>query len=153
MSARAQQFLELYREARVEDQRKYYLRTAQEFEAAHRQLLLTSSLVFGVSAAIALVAGLDVPGKLVWAILAAVLPAITTALAAYEGLYAFIRVSKLYTDAARNLRLVEAPNLSESADEQVAVAAYVAQIEEIFKRERGQWGQLAAEEPDHSEQQ
>ena len=153
MSSRAQQFVEVYRHARIEDQRKYYLRTANEFEAARRQLLLTSSLVFGASAAVGLIAGLDVPGKLVWAILAAVLPMITTALAAYEGLYGFARVSKLYMDAARNLRLVEAPTLSEPADEPAAIAAYVAQVEEIFKRERGQWGQLAAEEPDQPAQQ
>ena len=147
MSSRGRQFVEVYRHARVEDQRKYYVRTADEFEAARRQLLLTSSLVFGASAAVGLIAGLDVPGKLVWAILAAVLPVLTTALAAYEGLYGFARVSKLYRDAARNLRLIEAPTLSHSADEPEAIAAFVAQVEEIFEHERGQWGQLAAEEP------
>jgi hypothetical protein len=152
VSARARQFVELYRAARVEDQRDFYLRRADEFEGAHRQLLLVSSLVFGISGAVGLIAGLDVPGKLVWAILAAVLPAITTALAAYQGLYAFERIAKLYGDAARNLRLVEAPRLSDSADESAAVAAYVNQVEAIFKRERGQWGQLAAEEAGEKEQ-
>lgn len=151
MSERARQFVEVYRAARVEDQRDYYHRTAKEFEAAHRQLLLASSLVFGLSGAVGLIAGLDVPAKLVWAILAAVLPAITTALAAYQGLYAFERIAKLYGDAARNLRLVEAPTLSDSADEPAAVAHYVNQVESIFKRERGQWGQLVDDEPDQEE--
>jgi hypothetical protein len=151
MSARARQFVEIYRTARVEDQRNYYHRTAHEFEAAHRQLLLVSSLVFGISGAVGLIAGLDVPGKLVWAILAAILPAITTALAAYQGLYAFERVAKLYGDAARNLRLIEGPKLSDSADELAAVAFYVNQVESIFKRERGQWGQLVAAEPGEEE--
>jgi hypothetical protein len=98
-----------------------------------------------------LIAGLDVPGKLVWAILAAVLPAITTALAAYEGLYAFARVSKLYADAARNLRLLEAPRLAGTAEDQAAITAYVAQVEEIFRRERSQWGQLSIEDPTKQE--
>jgi SMODS and SLOG-associating 2TM effector domain 1 len=151
VSNRAQQFVEVYRQARVEDQRNYYLRSAREYEAAHRQLLFTSSLVFGVSSAVGLIAGLDVPGKLIWAILAAVLPAITTVLTAYDGLYAFERIAKLYNDAVRNLRLVEAPTLSDPSEERAAVAAYVAQVEEIFKRERGQWGQLATEEPDRPE--
>lgn len=146
MSRRARQFVDVYRASRVDDQREYYVRRSREFQAAHRQLLLVSSIVFGISGAVGLVAGLDVPGKLVWAVLAAVLPAITTALAAYEGLYAFERVSKLYGDAARNLRLSEAPELSDSADDPAAVAAYVTQVEAIFKRERGQWGQLTSEE-------
>jgi SMODS and SLOG-associating 2TM effector domain 1 len=152
VSDRTRQFVEVYRASRVENQRDYYVRRAAEFEAAHRQLLLVSSLVFGLSSAVALVAGLDVPGKLVWAILAAVLPAITTALAAFEGLYAFERVAKLYGDAARNLRLVEAPELSGSTDESATVAAYVNQVEAIFVRERGQWGQLMAEEAGEEEQ-
>jgi hypothetical protein len=151
MTGRARQFVDVYRAARVEDQRNYYLRRANEFEAAQQQLLLVSSLVFGISGAVGLIAGLDVPGKLLWAILAAILPAITTALAAYQGLYAFDRIAKLYGDAARNLRLVSAPRLSDSADESAAVAAYVSQVEAIFRRERGQWGQLVAEEADEEE--
>ena len=62
MSNRAQQFVEVYRQARVEDQRAYYLRSAGGYEAAHRQLLFTSSLVFGVSSGVCLIAGLDLPG-------------------------------------------------------------------------------------------
>jgi SMODS and SLOG-associating 2TM effector domain 1 len=152
MSGRAQQFVDVYRAARVEDQRNYYLRRAKEFEAAQRQLLLVSSLVFGTSGAVGLIAGLEFPGKLFWAILAAILPAITTALAAYQGLYAFERIAKLYGDAARNLRLVSSPRLSDSADESAAVDAYVNQVEAIFRRERGQWGQLVAEEAGEEEQ-
>jgi hypothetical protein len=151
VSTRTEQFIAVYKAARVDNQREYYLRAAREFQAAHRQLLLTSSVVFGISSAAALIAGLDVPGKLVWAILAAVLPAITTALAAYEGLYAFARVAKLYGDAARNLRLLEAPPLAGSPDDQAAIAGYVAQVEEIFRRERSQWGQLTIEDPTKQE--
>jgi hypothetical protein len=142
VSDRSQQFVEVYTRARVEDQRDYYRRRAEDFQRSHRQLLLISSIVFGLSGAAGLVAGLDVPGKLIWAIVAAVLPAITTAIAAYDGLYAFERLTKLYTDAARNLRLVEAPKLADSPGDRATIANFVVQVEEIFKRERGQWGQL-----------
>jgi hypothetical protein len=145
VSVHAQQFVEVYRQARIDDQRSFYERRASSFEVAHRQLLLTSAIVFGLTAAIGLIAGLNVPGKLVWAILAAILPAITTVLAAYEGLYAFERIAKLYRDAARNLRRVETPKLSGAVDEDAAVAHYVAEVEQIFTNERGQWGQLAVE--------
>ena len=152
MSDRAQQFVEVYRQARLVDQRTYYERTASRFQAAQRQLLLTSAIVFGISATVGLIAGLDVPGKLVWAILAAILPAITTVLSAYEGLYAFERVAKLNRDAARNLRRVEIPNLSAAADERTVIAQYVAGVEQILTNERGQWGQLGVEKPSEPEQ-
>jgi sialate O-acetylesterase len=111
--------------------------------AAHRQLLLVSAVLFGTSGTVALISGIDVPGKVVWAVLAAVLPAATTAIAAYEGLFAFERVAKLYRDAARNLRRVAPPIVGDTAAADAAVTAYVAEVERIFERERGQWGQLS----------
>jgi hypothetical protein len=144
MSARQEQFLEVYRLARVEDQRGYHEHAAAKAEAAHRQLLLITAMVFGVSAAVAILAGLDISGKLVWAVLAAVLPATTTVLSAYNGLYAFERVTKLSRDAARNLRRVQPPQIAH-ADPQTSVSNYVADVERILEKERGQWGQLAVE--------
>jgi hypothetical protein len=150
VSGHAEQFLEVYRQARVEDQRLYYERSARRSQAAHRQLLLTSAVVFGISATAGLIAGLDVRGNLVWAILAAVLPAVTTVLSAYEGLYAFERIAKLYRDAARNLRRAEPPNISGAGDQRTALTRYVAEVEQVLTAERGQWGQLAVEPPpDH----
>jgi len=137
--------VEVYRRARVDDQRVFYERRAETFENAHQQLLLASAVVFGVSATVGLLAGLDVPGKVVFAIVAAVLPAVTTVLTAYEGLFAFQRVAKLYRDAARNLRRLDPPTPGDAA----AIARYVAEVERVFTNERGQWGQLALET--HSE--
>jgi hypothetical protein len=143
MSSRQEQFLEVYRSARVEDQRGYHEDTVARAEAAHRQLLLITAVVFGVSAAVAILAGLDISGKLVWAVLAAVLPATTTVLTAYSGLYAFERVAKLSRDAARNLRRVQPPRTARG--EQSTVSDYVLDVERILEKERGQWGQLAVE--------
>ena len=145
MSTRAQQFLEVYSIARVEDQRAYYDRTVKRFESRRRQVLLASSVVFGVAATVGLIAGLDVRGKVVWAALAAILPAVTTALAAYDGVYAFERITKLNRDAARNLMRIAVPELAEAGGSQAAVAGYVADVEQVFARERGQWGQLQIE--------
>jgi hypothetical protein len=139
---RDRQFAQLYRDARVEDQRRYYEGKAAQNEAAHRQLLLVSSVLFGLSSTVALVAGIDMEGKKAWAILAAVLPALTTAVTAYAGLFSFERVAKLYRDAARNLRRVAPPGFDGGADAREAVVAYVDAIERIFEQERGQWGQL-----------
>jgi SMODS and SLOG-associating 2TM effector domain 1 len=144
MSSREEQFLEVYRLARVEDQRGYHEQAATTAEAAHRQLMLITAIVFGVSAAVAVLAGLDISGKLVWAVLAAVLPATTTVLAAYNGLYAFERVTKLSRDAARNLRRVQPPRIGHG-DALSAVSGYVTDVERILEKERGQWGQLAVQ--------
>lgn len=143
MSSRHEQFLEVYRLARVEDQRGYHEEAAARAAAAHRQLLLITAVVFGVSAAVTILAGLDISGKLVWAVLAAVLPATTTVLSAYNGLYAFERVAKLSRDAARNLRRAQPPRTADGG--QSAVSSYVVEVERILEKERGQWGQLAVE--------
>jgi hypothetical protein len=129
MTQRAGEFLEIYRVGRIDD----------------RQLLLLSSILFGVAALCGLLAGLQISGKLGFAIAAAVIPPLTTALAAYEGLYAFERNAKLYRDAARNLSLVRAPSAATVTGE--SLAEFVAGIEAIFAREQGQWGQLAAKVP------
>jgi hypothetical protein len=85
---------------------------------------------------------LHISGKLVWAVLAAVLPA--TALSAYNGLSAFERVTTLSRDAARNLRRVQPPRIAHS-DAQGEVSDYVMDVVRILEKERGQWGQLAVE--------
>jgi hypothetical protein len=144
VSSRQEQFLGVYRIVRVENQREYYERAAANAEAAHRQLLLITAIVFGVSGAVAVLAGLDIPGRRAWAVLAAILPALTTALSAYNGLYSFERVRKLFRDAARNLRRTQPPRAAES-DAQEAVCRYVANVEQILASERGQWGQLDLE--------
>ena len=145
MNERERELVELYRRARADDQRGYYERTAARFEAAHQQLLLGSAVVFGLSGAAAALSGIDVPVNLVWAILATVLPAATTAIAAYEGLFGFERVAKLYRDAARNLRHIPPPVVEDSPEAAAAATAYVAAAERIMERERAQWGQLSRE--------
>ena len=88
---------------------------------------------------------MDLSGKLVWAILAAVLHHHRLYFHSYEGLFAFERIAKLYRDAARNLRRVQPPLLGDEASAMKAVGLYVANVEGILERERGQWGQLAVE--------
>ena len=82
------------------------------------------------------------------AVLAAILPALATALAAYGALFAFDRHAKLYADAVRNLGGLEEPDLATAGDDREAEEAltrYVEQVEKIFRDEQSQWGQLAAE--------
>ena len=148
MSTRPAEVLDLYSAARLDDQRRYYEKRRSEFERAHGELLILSAVLLGATSTVSGLAGVDIGGKLVWAILAAVLPALSTALAAYGGLFGFERHAKLYGDAVHNLGLIDAPELSGPMDErkaEEAVRTYVEQVEKVFETEQAQWGQLAAE--------
>jgi hypothetical protein len=148
VSSRADQVLDLYRVARMEDQLGFYDKRRTEFHRAHGELLVVSAVLLGATSTASALAGVEIRGKLVWAIFAAILPALSTAVAAYGALFAFERQAKLYGDAVRNLGLLEEPDLSHAADHGdagEAVTKYVEQVERVFRDEQSQWGQLATE--------
>jgi hypothetical protein len=151
MNARDEQFLALYQRHRFKDQQGWYEQRRAEFDAAHSQVVtLTAGLMVLVAAAAAL-ASADVGGlKPLWSVLAVVFPGLSTALAAYNGLYAFEQQAKLYRDAANTLFRAGAdvPTLQQGLAEtryRDALRAYIEQTEGIFRREQGQWGQLVSE--------
>lgn len=151
MTERAKQYLALYRECRLEDQRRFYEGRQKEFETARDEVIwLTAFLMVLTAGAAALAAGNI--GKLqeLWSILAVVFPALSTALVAYDGLYAFERQAKLYGDAANALLRARAdsPDLKPPMDDaafEAALSAHVQQIELILAGEQAQWGQLIGE--------
>lgn len=148
MRSRAEQVLDFYRVARLEDQLGYYERRRAEFDRAHGELLVASAVLLGATSTVSALAGTEIPGKLVWAIFAVIFPVLSTALAAYGGLFLFERHAKIYGDAVRSLILLEEPDLSRRVDDHdagEAVASYVQQVEDVFHNEQSQWGQLAAE--------
>ena len=139
--------LEVYRLCRIDDQLKYYGDRRLEYDRAISQLGAVSGLVLALGGTSAALAGASVGGHEIWAIMAAVFPAVATALAAYGALYAFEQQAKIYADAVKALRRIdrEPPDLKEAADPAPAVHEYVERAEEIFRREQGQWGQLISE--------
>lgn len=151
MSERDEQFLGLYHQYRFEDQRGWYERRRAEFEAAHGQVITLTGLLMVLAGTAAALAAADVGGlKVLWGVLAVVFPALSTALSAYNGLYAFERQAQLYRDAANMMLHVraEAPDLKPGITEagyRQALSAYVNKVEGILRREQGQWGQLISE--------
>jgi hypothetical protein len=149
VSDRERQALTVLQAARVEDQlENYYGRTAAEYARASAQSVAASAVLLSLTTLAGTLAGLDIAGKGGWAIAAAILPALATALAAYDALFGFERVSKLFFDAIRSLRRIEAPDLTQIADDAeaaTAVAAYAEAIEAVLAKEQAQWGQLTAE--------
>jgi hypothetical protein len=151
MTERNQQFLALYRKHRFEDQRAFYDSRRREFETARDQVLWLTAVFMVLTAAVAALASANVGGlKSLWSVLAVAFPALSTALAAYNALYAFERQAKIYGDAANALLRARAdsPDLKPPMDDtafQQALSAHVEQIEQILRSEQAQWGQLIGE--------
>jgi hypothetical protein len=148
MSRRSDEVLMLYRAARVEDQVDYYRRTSTEYDRAGAQSVALAAVLLSLTTLAGTLAGLEISGKLGWAIAATVIPAVSTALAAYDAVFGFERVSKLYADAMRSLRLIEEPDLAvieDDAEAEAEVAAYAESVEAVLLKEQAQWGQLTAE--------
>jgi hypothetical protein len=104
-----------------------------------------------LTAAVAVLGSANVGGpRWVWSILGVVFPALSTALSAYNAVYAFERQGKIYGDAANALLRARAdspdvkPPLDDAAFEK-ALGAHVEQVEQILRNEQAQWGQLIGE--------
>ena len=151
MRERDQQFLALYEKHRFEDQRAFYDSRRREFDTARDQVLWLIAVFMVLTAAVAALASAKVGGlKSLWSILAVAFPALSTALSAYNALYAFERQAKIYGDAANALLRARAdsPDLKPPMDDaafQEALSAHVEQVEQILRSEQAQWGQLIGE--------
>jgi hypothetical protein len=148
MIERSSQALALYRAARVKDQLDFYAKRSSEYDRAAAQSVAVAAVLLSLTTLTGALAGLDISGKMGWAIAATVIPAISAALAAYDALFGFERVSKLYRDAIQSLHRIKEPDLSGLEDEATAaaeVAAYASAVEAVLRKEQAQWGQLTAE--------
>ncbi|HEY5705533.1 MAG TPA: SLATT domain-containing protein [Terrimicrobiaceae bacterium] len=146
---RDKQFLALYRAHRFEDQRKFYHKRRDEFEAARDQSgWLISFLLILTGAASALASAPELGGpKWLWSVMAIAFPALSTALSAYSSLYGFERQGKIYGDAENALigARSDAPDVRQPVDNAAfhqALSEHVQQIEQILSAEQAQWGQL-----------
>jgi hypothetical protein len=137
-----QQVMALYKKYRIDDQIDgFYEPRSAEYRSAFRQSAVAKSLLLGLGAIAGALAGANVGGhRVLWSVLAAAFPALSTALVAYDGLIAFERLTKLYGDVVRSVARVEKP--SGPNPQAAEVSDYVATVEGIFLREQGQWGQL-----------
>ncbi len=145
----ARQFLRIYERYRYRDQLAFYRDRQKEFSRAQNQTLsLSIALIFLAALAGALEAIPLSWLRLVCLLLAAICPILSTALTAYNTLYAFGRQAKLYQDAFYNLQKVRAQQLEDQqglSDDEFSrqLHRYVQQVEKILQIEQGQWGQLA----------
>lgn len=151
MSMREQQFLKCYQEYRYNNQRDWYRSRIEEFESARNEAVVLISILIGCAGISSVLATANVLGwRAAWVLLAIIFPALATALAAYERLYAFDRQAKIYRDAVQRLpRALEykpdAPEGMSPDDYSKATITFVLEVENISRTENGQWGQLINE--------
>jgi len=148
---RHEQFLNLYQTCRHKDQAGFYKARCVEFNRARRQAIITAGVLMFLTAMVSILTTTDLfLPKWGWAALSVFFPALSTALTAYNSLFAFEQQLKIYQDAFRAMHRAEADayQLRQAADEADypnRVEAYVEQVEEILRKEQSQWGQLTSE--------
>jgi hypothetical protein len=151
MSQREQLFWDLYHEQRHMNQLDWYQSRVEEFEKAQYQATILTIVLMTLAGVVSILGSVDLAGFAAgWGVLAVVFPVLATALSTYVSVFAFERQAKLYQDAIEGLNYVEVlqanarVNLPE-AYYGAALKGYVGQVEDIFAREQGQWGQLISE--------
>jgi hypothetical protein len=139
---RNSEFAALYTEDRLLDQLNFYNKRRVEAERARDQAIGAKAVLLGLAAVAGVVGATYSATRPAMAITAAFLAAFATALTAYQSLYAYPRLAKLYKDAETSLTALRALGLGAEL-EASELRARVELIETVFTQENGQWGQLA----------
>jgi hypothetical protein len=150
VSDRADQLVLFYREHRITDQLSFYTGRRNLFDRAAGQAMALSAILLGFTSAAGALAGADGIGPAwLWSVLATVLPAASTAVAAYSSLYAFEQQSKIYADAVRAVHAAVRPVPDADSSVPLAPARQAAEtvkrVEAAFRQEQAQWGQLTSQ--------
>jgi hypothetical protein len=139
--SRATEFHALYRELRIADQRRFYESRRDEYLAAHRQAIGVRNTLLALAALSGFVGQFTGDqARAGCAVAATVLAAFAGVVTAYEALIGFAQLGKLFGDAATSLADAEDEWLATGPDGDLPAAA--EEVERIFFREHGQWGQL-----------
>jgi predicted O-methyltransferase YrrM len=158
MKPEQEQFLKLYLKARHEHQETYYSGRAEEYESAHNQAVLVTTILTMLALVVSVLAASHVADlQAYWGIAAVIFPALATAFIAYDGMYAFERQNKLFNDSAEALGAAYSDNplnLKNVREEEypTIISDYVNEVESIFKAEQGQWSQLIRDITDNTSQ-
>jgi predicted Zn-dependent protease len=142
VTERKAEFVALYTQDRLLDQLNFYRKRRVEAESARDQAIGAKAVLLGLSAVAGVVGAAYPATRSAMAIAAAFLAALATALAAYQSLYAYPKLAKLYKDAETSLTALRALGLN-AESEASELRARVESVETVFTQENGQWGQLA----------
>jgi hypothetical protein len=146
MTTRTDQVLDLYFKHRLTGQQKYYRDRTEEYERAHGQALALRNTLFILSA---VGAGVSQVTTGTWrgtlGVAAAVLGALAGAVTAYESLIGYPSLTKIYHDTWAGLQAARIDWDEPDADTEKSIR----RVEQIFRTENGQWGQLVVRQSEH----
>ena len=138
MTAR-QEFLDLYDEARVNDQINWYKGRAEEYHSATKQAFLITQVLLLAAAICGLIGALDVARETL-GLIAAILALVATLVAGWSALIGFSDNAERYSAAAKQLRKVRLDREAAAASDE-AMAAYMASAEQVMLGEVSSWEQ------------
>lgn len=141
MSERSRQFAEFYLKDRIEQQLSWYQGRRADAEKARDQAIWGKGALLALSAVAGALGTIFPDLRTGLAVAASFLAALATALTAYQALYGFPRLAKLYQDAEASLIALHALGLDPNLPI-YELRARVARTEAVFRQENGQWGQL-----------
>jgi hypothetical protein len=142
---RIAQFRALYLDRRIVDQRTFYENRAAEYQRAHREAVTVRNVLLGLAALTGVASQFTAgTGRTVAGVAGAVLAALAGAITAFEALIGFGQLAKLFEDAAVNLATAE---IDWDGAEPGDLPAHLDRVEQVFRVENGQWGQLAVQRP------
>ena len=108
VSNRRAEVLDAYRQHRIATQRDYYSGRAEQNETARRRAVTASAALLVLAALFGALATADIERRAVWAVVAASVSALATALMSYESAFGFERLARRYSETCSALALADA---------------------------------------------
>ncbi len=104
MTARDEEFRDLYRDLRIDDQAGWYASRSAEYKSAHQQAVYARNWLITLAGLLGVVGQIwSGTPRAALGVVAAVLAALAGTVAAYDALLDFPKLQKLYGDAALNV--------------------------------------------------
>ena len=152
MSNRRAELLDAYRQHRIATQRDYYSRRAEQNETARRRAVTASAALLVLAALFGALATADIERRALWAVVAASVSALATALMSYEAAFGFERLARRYAETCSALALADVfgprpedlDQLETDAKRDEALLAFVTDTERLLRSEVDTWSQQTA---------
>jgi hypothetical protein len=142
VTTRAEEFRDLYRELRIEDQARFYASRSAEYKSAHQQAVYARNWLITLAGLLGVIGQFwSGTPRAALGVVAAVLAALAGAVVAYDALLDFPKLQKLYGDVALSVAEVRIDWADRPPG--TGLVAELERAEKIFATESGQWGQLA----------
>lgn len=156
-SQRRAEVLDAYRRHRIAAQHAYYSDRAERNETAHRWTLTATAGLLVLAALFGALSTFHAPRETTWALVAASMSALATALTSYEAAFGFERIAQQYAETRSGLELADVfgprpedlDRLATDEQRDETLSEFVANTERLLRSEVDTWTRRAATPPEH----